>query len=422
MSGKKQLFPINTKPACLLKWGWSNIFFQSGTTSSCHRTQKHMIPVDDFGSFHNVPKKIDDRNRMLQGEWPSDDCNYCKKVEDTGGYSDRMHQLSQQTDINLNPPELANNASAVHVTPTMLEVYFKNTCNMSCVYCGPHFSSKWQEENKKHTKIPELDATGLGDVNETQHNPHYDKQKQDFWKYLKEDERYKKLRWFSLLGGEPLLIPELDECLDFWNDHPNDALTFQLITNLKCEEKRFDQFLEKINNLIENKKIYNVKVIASIDCLTTETEYVRYGMSLEKWHSNFAKLLASEKITVGINSAVTILTLPYFDSLLKQINVWNSTRSSNRIIHSFNTDSKSFDPTIAGHDFFHKQLEYCTELMPSKNLREISTKKYWRGIVDSFSGKQKNKEKIENLKVILSKLDERRNTNWKKVFPWLIEL
>lgn len=145
-------------------------------------------------------------------------------------------------------------------------------------------------------------------------------------------------------------------------------------------------------------------------------------MSLENWQSNFAKLLASKKITVGINSAVTILTLPYFDSLLKQINVWNSTRSSNRIIHSFNTDSKSFDPTIAGHDFFHKQLEYCTELMPSKNLREISTKKYWRGIVDSFSGKQKNKEKIENLKVILSKLDERRNTNWKKVFPWLVEL
>jgi hypothetical protein len=168
-----------------------------------------MIPVDDFGSFHNVPKKIDDRNKMLQGEWPSDDCNYCKKVEDIGGYSDRMHQISQQTDINLNPPELANDASAVHVTPTMLEVYFKNTCNMSCVYCGPHFSSKWQEENKKHSKIPELESTGPGDVNETQHNPHYDKQKQDFWKYLKEDERYKKLRWFHCWGVNHCLSPNL---------------------------------------------------------------------------------------------------------------------------------------------------------------------------------------------------------------------
>lgn len=359
---------------------------------------------------------------MLRGEWPANDCNYCKKVEDAGGYSDRMHQLSQQTDVNLNPPELRSNESAVAVTPTMVEVYFKNTCNMACVYCGPHFSSKWEEENKKYSRISELGHAGLGDVNDAQHNPHYDKHKADFWKYLKEDDKYKILRWFSLLGGEPLLIPELDECLEFWDEHANDALTFQIITNLKCEEKRFDRFLAKINNLIEKKKIYKMKVIASIDCLTTETEYVRYGMNLEQWMNNFTKLIGNKNIIVGINSAVTILTLPYFDTLLKQINIWNKDRSSNRIVHSFNTDKKSFDATIAGQDFFNKQLEYCTQLMPEKNLREISTKRYWRGIVDTFKGKQKNREKIQNLKIILSKLDERRNTDWKKVFPWLVEL
>jgi MoaA/NifB/PqqE/SkfB family radical SAM enzyme len=29
----------------------------------------------------------------------------------------------------------------VHVTPRILEVYFDNTCNLKCLYCGPHFSS-----------------------------------------------------------------------------------------------------------------------------------------------------------------------------------------------------------------------------------------------------------------------------------------
>jgi len=421
MIDKKQLFPINTKTACLLKWGWSSIYFQSGTTSSCHHTKKHKIPTENFDTFHNITKKIDDRNKMLEGKWPDDDCFYCKKVEDIGGFSDRMNQMLQQTDLNLNPPELIENPREVNVTPTMLELYFKNTCNMSCVYCGPHFSSKWEEENKKHTKIAELGSVGEFNVNNTQSNLNYDKQKQDLWRYLKDNNRYKILRWFSVLGGEPLLITELDECIDFWDKNPNDALTFQILTNLKCEDKRFDMYLKKINNLVENKKIYKFKIIASIDCLTSEIEYVRYGINLKKWLYNFEKLLDCKNITVGINSAITILTLPYFDSLLKQINIWNKDRSwSNKIIHSFNTDNSNFNPIIAGEVFFKDQLKLCTELLPQQNIREISTKKYWQGIVDSFNSKKKDIEKIENLKIILSKLDVRRQTDWKKVFPWLV--
>ena len=68
---KKKIFPLDTATACPLKWNWSSIYFQSGTTSSCHRTEKLKIPENDFASFHNLPKKIEDRERMLQGKWAS---------------------------------------------------------------------------------------------------------------------------------------------------------------------------------------------------------------------------------------------------------------------------------------------------------------------------------------------------------------
>ena len=421
MSRKKPLFPIQTATSCLLKWNWSSIYFQSGTTSSCHRTTKIKIPEDNFSGFHNLEEKLDDRKQMLKGEWPKNTCDYCKKFEDNGQYSDRMNQLAQQTDPYINPPELKENPQAIEVTPTFIEVYFRNTCNMSCVYCGPHFSSKWEEELKLHGDIEFLKKSK--EIYKDQPNVLYDQQKKEFWKYLEEKDRFKTLRWFSLLGGEPLVIPELEECLDFWNNHPNDKLTFQLVTNLKANDYRFDNFLNKIQELIENKKVYQFKIIASIDCLGPEIEYVRNGLDLAQWTKNFEKLLKINNISVGINSAISILTLHKFPDLLEKIIEWNKGRKNvDRIVHSFNIDTLLTDPRMAGLGVFDETFNKCDKLFEVKNPRELHIKKHWDGIVQQIKGSTKNQSKINDLKNYLSILDTRRNTDWKKLFPWLIEL
>ena len=85
---------------------------------------------------------------MLSGEWPGAGCEYCKNIEETGGESDRKFQLAQLNDTNLIPAELHVDNGAVSVTPTILEVWFRNTCNMACIYCGPHFSSRWEQAGK----------------------------------------------------------------------------------------------------------------------------------------------------------------------------------------------------------------------------------------------------------------------------------
>jgi hypothetical protein len=87
------VFPIKSSTACLLKWSWSSIFFQSGTSASCHRTQNYPIDPDNFSSFHNLPEKIQARNKMLSGEWPGAGCEYCKNIEEAGGESDRKFLL-----------------------------------------------------------------------------------------------------------------------------------------------------------------------------------------------------------------------------------------------------------------------------------------------------------------------------------------
>jgi hypothetical protein len=85
---------------------------------------------------------------MLAGKWPEHGCEYCRNIEQAGGQSDRITNLDFPG-IHA-PPELDHDHVAVDVTPRILEVYFDNTCNLKCLYCGPHFSSLWDAENIRH--------------------------------------------------------------------------------------------------------------------------------------------------------------------------------------------------------------------------------------------------------------------------------
>jgi len=63
-------FPIQTETACKLKWSWSTIYLNSGTTASCHRASKSDIDTDNFHNFHNTETKLQARELMFDGKWP----------------------------------------------------------------------------------------------------------------------------------------------------------------------------------------------------------------------------------------------------------------------------------------------------------------------------------------------------------------
>jgi hypothetical protein len=59
-------FPISTKTACQSKWTWSTIYLNQLSTASCHRVNPVPFALEDFDNFHNVPKKLADRQLMLK--------------------------------------------------------------------------------------------------------------------------------------------------------------------------------------------------------------------------------------------------------------------------------------------------------------------------------------------------------------------
>ena len=51
-------------------------------------------------------------------------CQYCEKIENAGGMSDRQYQLHESKNMEHIPKELFDNPTAIEVVPTILEIYF----------------------------------------------------------------------------------------------------------------------------------------------------------------------------------------------------------------------------------------------------------------------------------------------------------
>lgn len=421
-----KVFPIQTESACLLKWAWSTIYFNSGTTASCHRTKKYPIAPDAFDQFHNLPDKIAARHTMLAGNWPTAGCEYCKQVEDAGGLSDRQSTLQEDNGW-LVPAELASNSMAVDITPTILEVYFKNTCNMKCVYCGPHHSSLWEEENRKFATSFH---TREFDIKQAQHNSTYDQMVKSLWQYLDQNNRYKSIKRYHVLGGEPFLMSELDDSIEFWRTHPNPDLIFSVVSNLNIPTPRFEKYLLQFKKLVLSNKIWKLQITASLDCWDQEQEYVRSGLDLTLWQKNFELLLNQPWLSVSINSAISALTIKSLPKLLTRINTWNTQQTATAtwfqrdwaaepIVHSFNTSAEFDNPYLFDGQIFAKDFEKIIELMPRTTTVQQAQRRAMQGIATASLAAKNNLGQIDKLKAYLTTLDQRRNTNWRSHFAWL---
>lgn len=415
----KRVFPIVSDTACLLKWAWSTVYLGQGTTSSCHRTDQHPIDPANFANFHNLPNKIDARRLMQQGEWPQAGCQYCEKIESAGGMSDRQYQLHAGHDQDRTPVELLTDPTAVEVVPTILEVYFNNTCNMACLYCGSHFSTKWEEENRRFGVFKQ----GRVDFgHNTASNPNYAQMLADFWQYLADKDRYRHIRYYQILGGEPFFQPEFDTSIEFWENHPNPDLTFNIITNLKVTPKKFREYVDRFEHMVNSGALKRLQITGSIDAWGPQEEYVRWGLDLQEWTENWEYLLDKPWVVMCVNTAISALTIKTLPELVERITQWNIVRPCyNPINFSFMSvmTPPEMVPDIFGAGVFEEDFERVLAAMPKLTASDLSAREHMSGIIQQIQSSPRDTLRIDDLKVYLTEIDRRRGTNWQRLFPWL---
>jgi hypothetical protein len=187
----------------------------------------------------NGSKLTEIRSALRQGN-THPYCQNCIDRESKGGDSERVwhNKINEGFDT--------TQAGIEYEYPTLLDIRWNSTCNLSCNYCGPADSSKWATL----LKIPVNNSTR--------------KYYQDVCDFIKQHNQH--VQEVALVGGEPLLLPENERLLDVI---PADAV-ITIITNL--------------NNPLENNRIFQklaqrrkVGWSMSFDNIGPRFEYVRSG-------------------------------------------------------------------------------------------------------------------------------------------------
>jgi sulfatase maturation enzyme AslB (radical SAM superfamily) len=348
---------------------------------------------------------------MLDGVWPAGGCEYCQQIEQTGGFSDRM--LHNKIP-NLSPAELDTDNTALTVSPTVLEVFFDNTCNLACLYCEPEVSSKIAEENKKFGAF-ESHGIKLLPISEK----HSKELAPEFWKWM--DHGFQSLKRFHFLGGEPFLQKELDVLIELIESHPNPQCELNFITNLIIPKARLEKYIEKFKRLIITKKIKRLDMTASIDCWGSAQEYIRYGINLKLWKENFEYLLSQKWITLNINQTISGLSVKSMPELITLLNEWKKIRPVGHYFSVTEPAPSYMRPNIFGRGVFEHDFNQILSNMNTNTEQEQTAISYMTSIGQEIETHERNPIELKKLLVFLNEKDRRRNTNWQETFPWLEE-
>lgn len=415
MSENKKTWPIATDPTCVQKWNWSTIYLTNSASASCHRTTQYKFDLDSFDDFHNLPEKLRDRQMMLDGKWPGNGCEYCRKIEDAGGQSDRTFGNANLENV---PSEVFTDPTAISIVPKTVEVYFDNTCDLKCVYCGPWYSSLWAAENKKNGYF----KTGTFELNdEYRASDNRRAYVEKFWVWW--DRHYDQVSHFQFLGGEPFYQKEFDEFVEFIGNHRNSDLWINITSNLNCDTDRLIAKIEQFKEFVKDGRIKTLQIVGSIDCWGPQQEHIRFPLDLARWKRNFEYLVEQDWIVLNINSAISTLSIKTMPDLLEKLNVWRRKRV---IYQNFMTiqDPMPMNPDYLGGDVFaddFKRIISVMEETASLDPWYQNFVPYMTGISQQVAASTPNIPKLVELHAYLNELDRRRGTSWAALYPWLVE-
>lgn len=349
---KRQLDRISDS-MCYAKWSQVSLHLTNGMTQSCYHPPTHKVDLhaiqSDPSALHNTERKKSEREKMLKGIRPSG-CEYCWRIEDAGGISDRVYRSGEYWAQNARKDIIASTATDLSVNPRYVEVNFNQACNFKCLYCSPHLSTEWEKEVKDygpldiigtdntaaaHNDITYLEQDGLMPMKvANRDNPYVDA----FWKWW--PDLYKTLEVFRMTGGEPLMDKNTYKVLDYIYENPNAWLELSITTNM-CppKDEMWDKFLAKVkkleeiqiwqsdrwnpgsgNNWYVNMAVKNMALFVSVDSVGEDAEYIRTGLDFAKMKKNCTEFLDETcNTTLTFINTFNVMSVPRIKEYLEFI-------------------------------------------------------------------------------------------------------
>jgi len=374
---------LTNKSFCVLPWTGFELE-PNGDVKNCIMSKSKIGNIEEQNIENILSSKANIKiKKQMLGDKKPKNCSGCYLQEqdrkNLSSISSRLYytkELGNFVDNSLY--NQIENFSLHHV-----DLRWTNHCNQACVYCGPSYSSKWAQELGKKIKS----------------NKESRKKIKDFvFKNIK------KLKNVYLAGGEPLLMNENQEFLQFLLKE-NSSVNLRVNTNLSSTKTGVFDLLCKFKN---------VHWTISAEAIEKEYEYIRY-------HGSWKDFLQNLKQIQKLNHKITFNMLYFilnYQSIFTTINFFKEI--------GFHENSFIIGPLYTP--------EYLNILnLPDPMLNELKNnfskeinvsnhylKNSYENILKYISNTNWNKN-INNFKNQIQLLDKRRKQSAQDTFPILFK-
>lgn len=425
---------------CLARWEAPSIHLHTGKVKTCCRTTLVDVDcsetMDGDGLFNN--KYFQDRRQEMLNGVRDGSCSYCWELEKNGmqnpreGLSrfldyrekqyneDKSHLLLQMGNGKYDANLLVANK------PTTLEISIGNTCDLKCLYCCPEFSTSWALEEQQHSGFRRPEKRDSVDIKFIEIY---------FWDWM-EKTAILSLKDICLIGGEPLLIPGVDQMifriaeLARQRKPEQPRLKLAITSNFNSNAARFEKFLKTVNQASET---IDIELRASVESYGVKAEYIRSGLLWEHMKTNLklAATLTTPNVTVAIASTHNALSISSFPELIDFVEELMFTSSKFIFIHfnmvmfptwiSIDVLPKSFS------DYVFKAVDKMRNV--AQRLKGAEERRSWEqsaqhvlNLASQIQSNNPSPERITDFKNHIKKYEERRHTSFINTFPELSEL
>ena len=418
---------------CGAKWYNATIWLGSGMTTSCHHPPAHKISLDAIknnpAALHNTPEKKQQRQQMQTGQRPAG-CEYCWKLEDAGGNSDRVYKSKIYSEDALRFAKDLPWCQDVNLKT--LEISFDRTCNFACSYCNPAFSTTWAKDINNNGPYTDLVTDGRNHFTHSHQgsqlykygetNPYVEA----FFRWWDSD-LHNTLDELRITGGEPLMSAETWRLVDWYKDNKGKSKTRLAINSNLCAKP------ELIDKLIQLSHEVELDIYTSAEAVGHLAEYIRDGMDWELWTNNMHRLATEGKLrglhVMATPSVLSIMDITVFldwclyfkqlygrDSLTFTLNIlrFPSFQSVTVLPEGMRWHAARRLEEWIGLDA--NPLLHAMELDHTKRLAH-----YLRTVTQAHDGASSTDKLKYDLKNFLLQYNRRRNKNMKDACPEIAE-
>jgi len=374
---------------------WVSLFYQTDQASVC--CINNTIVTDSPLNFISSDVVENLKKDFLDNKKP-ESCSYCWQLEDSENKSVRTH---------INSMYPVDQSGLTEKTPTVvkyLELRTSNLCNFACRMCAPVNSNRFDKEVKENTSLQQyfrpMETSG------------------EFTNISQEQIKNiaKNLDTLYLTGGEPMLIKEYHDILDYLieNNH-HKKIMLQITTNGSVFNPKL---MEKI------VQFKSVRIVLSIDGIGDVADYQRHGSTWATVKENLYSYLNTPKIEIVVNSVCSAYTI------LDIVNLVDFLIETRREYRDFNWSLwRAITPTqinfsLLNKDLTARALEQVQMSLTKLLSSEFNDQFFLPGIKElksyTLELEKNNYLNFDDFVQFTDTLDRSRNESFEQVFGYKI--